>query len=266
MTNTSDETSFNCSTTGMEKSTGQETEPLADPIIQAMERMGIHVTKDWLDTISGTESSKPALLETASTVRGMILDVDPKWRARILKLDESHHPLIVRLGQAAEWFIKHASFNDSSKGRQLVICGSPGTGKSHAGKRIVAFFQSYSIDLWHDRKWGHPPKAVFVDWARLCERDREEAFDEAQREISEADVIVLDDVGSESDKFKSQQSVSRLRRVLGTCEHKWVMVNANFSKAEWPRKFDARVADRLEAMHYLDLTGVPSYRPKLRKD
>jgi hypothetical protein len=106
---------------------------------------------------------------------------------------------------------------------------------------------------------------VFIDWARLCERDREEAFEEAQREISEADVVVLDDVGSESDKFKSQQSVSRLRRVLGTCEHKWLMVSANFSKSEWPHKFDARVADRLEAMHYLDLSGVPSYRPKLRK-
>ena len=48
-------------------------------------------------------------LATASTVHGMILDVDPKWRAKILKLDESHHPLIVRLGQAAEWLIKHAS-------------------------------------------------------------------------------------------------------------------------------------------------------------
>lgn len=240
-------------------------EQLQDPIIAAMARMGIHVTPESLASTSGTKTSNAEPLATANTVRGMILDVDPKWRARVLKLDESHHQLIVRLGQAAEWLIKHASFNDSSKGRQLVVCGSPGTGKSHVAKRVVAFFQSYSIDLWYDRKWGHPPKAVFVDWARLCERDREDAFEEAQREISEADVVVLDDVGSESDKFKSQQSVSRLRRVLGTCEHKWLMVNANFSKSEWPHKFDARVADRLEAMHYLDLSGVPSYRPKLRK-
>ena len=239
--------------------------PIVDPIIAAMERMGIPATPESLASTSGTETSKPEPLATANTVHGMILDVDPKWRARILKLDESHHPLIVRLGQAAEWLIKHASFNDKSKGRQLVVCGSPGTGKSHVAKRVVAFFQSYSIDLWYDGKWAHPPKAVFVDWARLCERDREEAFDEAQREISEADVVALDDVGSESDKFKSQQSVSRLRRVLGTCEHKWLMVNANFNKSEWPKKFDARVADRLEAMHYLDMTGVPSYRPKLRK-
>lgn len=247
------------------RSESEEVPPLVDPIVQAMARMGIPVTPELLDSMSGTETSSSVPLETASTVRGMTLDVDPKWRAKTLKMDESHHPKVVRLAQAAEWFIKHASFNDGSKGKQLVVCGSPGTGKSHVAKRVVAFFQSYSIDLWYDRKWDHPTKAVFVDWARLCERDREEAFEEAQRDISEADVVVLDDVGSESDRFKSQQSVSRLRRVLGTCEHKWLMVNANFSKAEWPKKFDARVADRLEAMHYLDITGVPSYRPKLRK-
>ena len=222
---------------------------MVDPIIAAMERMGIPATPESLASMSGTDPFRSEPLATANTVRGMIMDVNPKWRARILKLDESHHPLIVRLGQAAEWLIKHASFNDKSKGRQLVVCGSPGTGKSHVAKRVVAFFQSYSIDLWYDGKWAHPPKAVFVDWARLCERDREEAFDEAQREISEADVVVLDDVGSESDKFKSQQSVSRLRRVLGTCEHKWLMVNANFDKLEWPKKFDARVADKIGRAH-----------------
>ena len=175
------------------------------------------------------------------------------------------HPLMVKLALTVEGFIKHASLRDTSKGRQLLIAGSPGAGKTHVAKRVLAWFNSYSVDLWFNRYWPHPPRAVLVDWARLCERDREEHFDDAQSEIQSADIVLLDDVGSESDKFKSQSNVSRLRRVLATCEHKWTMVNANFQRELWPSKFDVRVADRLGSMAYLDLTGVPSYRTKLHK-
>lgn len=130
----------------------------------------------------------------------------------------------------------------------------------------------------------NPHASTDFDWAQLVEdcdgqlektkrdlteeeyeRDREEHFDDAQSEIQSADIVLLDDVGSESDKFKSQSNVSRLRRVLATCEHKWTMVNANFQRELWPSKFDVRVADRLGSMAYLDLTGVPSYRTKLHK-
>lgn len=237
---------------------------MQDEIAAAMARMGIPATKELLDSTSGNENAKPAPLMTARTVLQLDLIENAEWRQKFVKIDETHHEKTETLARWGEWFMRRASLNDRSKGHQLAVCGSPGTGKSHVGKRVVAFVESYSIDLWREKHWPSPPKALLVDWARLCERDKPEAFDDALYDIASADVVVLDDVGSESDRFKSQQNVSRLRRALETCEHKWLMVNANFRKQEWTEKLDARVADRMEAMHYLDMTGVPSYRPKLR--
>ena len=240
-------------------------QPLQDEIAEAMARMGIPETMELPDSSSGTPTSKRAPLATAKTVLLLDLVENSEWRQKFVKIDETHHEKTATLARWGEWFIRRASLNERTKGHQLAICGSPGTGKSHVGKRVVAFLESYSIDLWREKHWPRPPKAVLVDWARLCERDKPESFDDALYDIANADVVVLDDVGSESDRFKSQQNVSRLRRALEVCEHKWLMVNANFRKVEWPEKLDARVADRMEAMHYLDMTGVPSYRPKLRR-
>ncbi len=241
-------------------------ESMDKEIRAAMERMGIPVTQELLDSMNGTENSKPGPLATAKVVLQLNLEENPEWRQKIIKLDETHHPKVVTLAKWIEWFIRRAALNKREKGIQIVIAGSPGTGKSHAGKRIVSFIQSHSIDLYRERHWPNPPKAIWIDWARVSERDNEASFEDVRYEICSAEVVVLDDVGSESDRFKSQQATSRLRRVLEVCEHKWLLVNSNYQKSDWVTRFDARVADRLQAMHYLDMTGVPSYRNKLRFD
>lgn len=239
--------------------------PMQDEIAEAMARMGIPATMESLDSTNGSGSAKPEPLATARTVLRLDLVENAEWRQKFVKIDETHHEKTATLARWGEWFIRRSSLNIRDKGHQLVICGNPGTGKSHVGRRVVAFIESYGIDLWREKHWPRPPKAALVDWARLCERDKPESFDDALYDIATADVVVLDDVGSESDRFKSQQNVSRLRRALEACEHKWLMVNANFRKVDWTDKLDARVSDRLEAMHYLEMTGVPSYRPKLRR-
>jgi DNA replication protein DnaC len=243
----------------------EEPGPLVDDIKAAMgELTGTQTLPTLSDGEPITKRPLPRQLEPETAVLTLGLDEDAAWRARFIRLDESHHPKVAKLARWAEWFIRRGSHNLREKGHGLVVVGPPGTGKSHAAKRILRWFQAYSVDLWFSRKWTHPPKSVFVDWAALCEKDKEEAFDEALYQIAEADVVILDDVGSESDKFKSGAGVSRLRRVLSLCEHKWLYVNANIPNERWDTSLDARVSDRLTALHYLDMSGAPSYRPKLR--
>lgn len=234
--------------------------PIQDEISQAMERLG--VTPLSPIEIDGLETSKPAQQLTSITL--LRHSYDTAWRSKVIKLDESHHPKVEELSKWIERFIKGASINTESKPMQLVITGPPGVGKTHAAKRIKRWFDAWSIDLWYHKKWDHPPNAAFIDWASLCEKKNEDAFEDALNEINGSDIVILDDVGSESDRFKSGESTSRLRRALSRCEYKWLYVNANFAKPQWESKFDVRVADRLEAAHYMDMTGVPSFRQKLR--
>lgn len=240
----------------------QTASPIADELQACLERLG--ATMGLQATTLGTEISKPAPPQTARAILRLDLAEDPKWRRHHLDIDETHHPKFVALARWAEWFIKRASMNDRSKGHQLVICGSVGTGKSDVSRSVKRWFHSFSVDLWAERRWSHPPKLRLIEWSEVVENEHDSQFENAIYDIEEADIVILEDVGSESDRFKSGQNVSRLRRALSKCENKWLLVNTNFAKDKWPEKFDVRVADRLEAAHCLDMTGVPSYRSKLR--
>ena len=61
----------------------------------------------------------------------------------------------------------------------------------------------------------------------------------------DADVLFLDDIGSESDKYRSGETIDALCQVLGRRENKWTIVTTNYLIEEWPTAFDARVSDRL---------------------
>lgn len=227
-----------------------------------MERMGLPVTPELLEETNGDVSSTRSMNPVSKTIR--LLDEEPSvdWRKIHIKLDESHHANTAKLALWCEMFIKrfaHKAF------RQMILCGSMGCGKTHGAKSIVQFAEAYSVDLWYSGKWHKPPRAVFIDWAEVCEKEKPEAFEDVLYEIKRSDLVVLDDVGAESDRFKAGVGVSRLRRALECCEHKWLVVTCNYQAVQWPDKFDMRVADRLRALKYLDLTGTPSYRPKLQK-
>jgi hypothetical protein len=69
---------------------------------------------------------------------------------------------------------------------------------------------------------------------------------------------------SETDTFKTGSTADLLRSFLSRCEKKFMLLTTNIDRPMWPKRFDARVADRLDAAHFFDTTGIPSYRPKLK--
>lgn len=186
---------------------------------------------------------------------------NPQFRADLLRLDESHHPKVEELAKAAEWLIRAMSVNDLSRGRCFGFSGSPGCGKTKVARGIYRFAMSNGPDLlWAQKrsKWA----ALWLDWPNIAERDDETDFLDARQQLEDASFVVLDDVGSETDRFKTGLPASRLRRILSIVESNktWCVVTSNMSRGELVDLYDSRVADRFIGFQWLNLGNVPSYR------
>jgi len=168
------------------------------------------------------------------------------------------------LALAAEWYVRALSVNDLSKGRCLAISGSPGCGKTKTARGIYRFASAFPADIILAHKINHWA-TLWIDWPNVAEVDDEDDFEEELRKLGESRFVVVDDIGSETDRFKSGLPASRLRRILSHIERTkmWAVFTSNLSKAELVDLYDVRVADRFEAYQWMELGDVPSYRPKL---
>ena len=166
------------------------------------------------------------------------------------------------IARFTEGWIKAASNNDpAAKSRWLVLAGATGVGKTHALQRAYTFLRNHSGDLW-PRPYAMPPGVVRYTWSRIVGLGPL-SWDDIEVEAQRARMVLLDDMGSETDRFRTGEPVERLRTLLDACASKWLLVTTNVPKAKFLDVFDARVASRLERAVVLDLVGVPDYRPRL---
>lgn len=197
----------------------------------------------------------------------MQLENQPGWADRVFKFQITH-PDIDDMLAWGQWFVRHAFNNARDKGTWLVIRGYTGSGKTRLAKKCYRYLRDYRIDMWSRPGWGGSmagalPKIEFVDWARLVADDEEE-FDYQCQDYTAADILFLDDLGAENDKFKNGTSAARLRRILEPLTARWVFVTTNIIRSQWAEFYDDRVASRLSAANYFDGGNIPDFRPNLR--
>ena len=197
------------------------------------------------------------------TAPGKSFKPSADWRAKWLRLDEAAHPEVARLALAAEQFAKRLANNDRSGPRLLVLGGRNGVGKTHVARAIHRYFNAVALDCVTRGNWRceSVPHSVFSEWAELaeCEPGRSApAWDTA----TGADVLVLDDVGADVDRFKSGLPVANLARMLNARERRWTVVTMNHPPSAWVDRFDKRVADRLHRhAHAAQRPAVHDRRP-----
>lgn len=86
--------------------------------------------------------------------------------------------------------------------------------------------------------------------------------DERQRDATRrAEALFIDDVGAETDKFKTGDGIEELRLMLDEREKKgWTVMSTNVKKAMFGVRWDSRVRDRfLRGWTIIDLWNTPSW-------
>lgn len=168
----------------------------------------------------------------------------------------------------AEAFCRHAIRNTNRRLKWLIVGGMTGCGKTHAAKRISRRFKDCRTWAWEKRFWPAVPNAEFWRWQEIAdmeEADWKRVWEEIAGvgQVRGIDLLVLDDVGAETDRFKSGVPGARLQQVMDSMEHRWLMITTNVPKDQWADRWDKRIASRMEASSYISLFNVPDYRPKL---
>lgn len=122
----------------------------------------------------------------------------------------------------------------------LLLSGIIGTGKTRIARQLYRRASGIGVDCWFHGNWPHPPQVCFVRWAEFIESES----DGVEQDAREADLTILDDIGSETDRYKSGAPMDKLCQLLGAREGKFTLLTSNIHLEEWATR-DARLADRL---------------------
>lgn len=140
------------------------------------------------------------------------------------------------------------------------MIGEAGTAKTHCLRRIAKYLNAASFLAWERGYWPRPFSVSYIDWSDIAFQDREDE-DMTFREALDCDVLLLDDIGTEVDKFKTGEAKERLRILLSTREPKWSAISTNIQISKWAEFWDQRVEDRLLRGNARPFTldGVPTF-------
>lgn len=182
------------------------------------------------------------------------------WIDKILKVKRYHqkHQELVLYGYefAWDWFYKRNP-------RCLTICGESGVGKTYFMKRLEAWAGSMRMQAWEVGGWkGNPPLIWRVYWPDLVASYQDQGkWDDLLPSLAEPSLLLMDDVGKESDRYKSGDNKRILISVLSHRQYKWSVISTNKRPENFSKDWDFATEDRLfrNGGNIVNLFGVPSY-------
>lgn len=137
----------------------------------------------------------------------------------------------------------------------VILTGPAGVGKTHTMKAVYEWMRNLPWTMLKEH-WKITPTAKWKEFSRHMEDDR------FQRDASMSHMAMfIDDVGTETDRFKTGEGIEELRLLLDERQKRgWTMMSTNVPPAEWARRWDDRVADRLfRGWTIIDLWNTPSW-------
>ena len=131
----------------------------------------------------------------------------------------------------------------------LILSGPFGCGKTRCLSAARRYVRDVRMSIWPE-PWPHPPQYHSVNWADLVREVTELDNPEAKTDLVESDVMFVDDIGTEEDRFKTGAATRVLGDVLGRIhdELKFALITTNIAPDGWKARWDGRVEDRLLRM------------------
>src|SRR4029450_6029594 len=177
-----------------------------------------------------------------------------EWRRTNLCVPEHRHVSLKRMAEATEAFLRRAYYNIREPWTLLVLTGPPGTRKTYCAQRGFSWLAPANVRAWDRGYWKRPINVTWARWSRVIASPKEDLYEDLVR----SDVVFLDDVGTEVDQFASGRPIEVLRALLEERHKRFTILTTNIAPADWDKRWDARVADRL-IRHSLviDTKGAP---------
>lgn len=181
------------------------------------------------------------------------------WQNRRIGLEGA--PGVQLMADAVEKWCK-GIYKRNKEGRSLMITGTFGCGKTECLRAARGYVKDIAVAVYPDF-WPKPIIFCDVNWSDFIRGQVEDDNREQMEDLISADVIFIDDLGSEEDRFKSGAPTRILGDVLGKIENKFIFITSNISPENggWLKRWDGRVQDRLlrSGMNVVNL-----WRPELK--
>lgn len=207
------------------------------------------------DTLSTQEPSNGS----ESIQRAFTREFSTDWQNSVLSMSSRGGGLVPIADEVEAWARRFYRGNRVSA--TLILSGDSGTGKTLISNRLRAWVERMAIECAMSGGWSRSPSTEWVDWVDWWERYQDGRPCRDLSDIISADCLFLDDVGAESDRYKSGQNTAILCQILGKREKKYTVITTNVPKQKWGEKFDTRVADRLKrnGAVYMSFWGIKSF-------
>lgn len=162
--------------------------------------------------------------------------------------------------QVEKWCRNFAA--NGRTGRVIILAGPYGCGKTKCLNAASTYVRDVRMAIWPE-PWGHPAQFMKVNWSDFSNEATEGKNREIVEDLLACDVVLLDDIGAEEDRFKSGSDTRLLGDVLGKVhdQRKFAFITTNFGPGGWRDRWDGRVQDRLLRMDstIVDMTEAKSY-------
>lgn len=150
--------------------------------------------------------------------------------------------------------------------RWLVVIGSVGTGKSRCCRALFRWAAQAAFTSWTQKHWpgDNIPRVIYIEWLTIAspEKCADKEFEQIIEEAEKASLVIIDDIGTETDQFRTGVPTQRLCHLLNRIERNYALICTNIKETAWSSTWDVRVEDRLLAADVIEV-NAPSYRSEV---
>ena len=139
----------------------------------------------------------------------------------------------------------------------MFVAGESGIGKTKCAVGVKAYCRAVAMPAWEAGYWKQSslPEVCFVRWADYISNVNQGL----ERDMRQSDVAIIDDVGSEADRFKNDFPIDKFCQILSAREGRFTFITSNLFQEQWAEK-DSRIGDRLlRGSHIVELRETKSW-------